>query len=302
MPNDQKYALRYLLLRFLWDERNHVSPEIYKEVTKTLSVERTHEGFLVKWNRNGHQFHKHYGKNEFKFFVRGDHINTDSKEDCFDQNHNTRLSLEFVRQAFGIIQLKKEKKQKTSFPNMVLILFEYTMCAAILFLFGGKEFAIPSILIWALFMVEFWPQKGKLLLPILVAVFIALELAYTAIISALVYSVFQYLDPDREKRYIRIWMFIAIVGYGLYEVARNRIIPFYDIWLILIVITAVTIFLMRWTHGYHTRMFPLVFVFLCLGIYLDGLAAPAIAGLAYALFSNIFSRLVFFYPTKKRPI
>jgi hypothetical protein len=174
---------------------------------------------------------------------------------------------------------------------MFLILFGYTMCAAILFLVGGKEFVIPSILIWALFTVEFWPRKGKLLIPALIAVFIVLDLFYTVIISAFVYSVFQYLDPDKEKRKTRIWLSMAIFGYGLYEVIRNKTIPFYDLWVFLIVIIVITAFLIRWTHGSHIRMFPLVFVFLCLGIYLDGLVAPAIAGLAYALFSSILSHL-----------
>jgi uncharacterized membrane protein YjjP (DUF1212 family) len=299
MPNQKKHALRYLLLRFLSTAKELTSTNLYKEVTKTLIVDETDKGFIVRWRRDDREFQKNYGKDEFKFYTCGDNIEQ-SAIDPIDRQHNTKLAREFVREALGISQIKEETNREPNFPRMFLILSGYATCAALLWLVGGKNMIMASGLIFVMFAAEFWYQKGKVAVPPLIAVFIFIGFPFTAIVTASIYSLLQFLDPNKSLRRFRTFFSLAIVGYCLLDVIWNKVDPFYDPWLALIVTISIVVFLVHLTSGSHFRSFPLAFPFLCVGMYLDGYVSPAMMGLACAIIAASFSHIGFrLFPVQK---
>lgn len=294
MPNDKKHALRYLLLRFLWTYRKVVPENMYQEIANTLTVGETEKAFVVKWLRDGHDFQKNYKKDEFKFFIRGDNARQDTIRNI-DPDCNTMLAQEFVIQALGLKELKHEINKESLFPKMLLNLCSYAICAVLIWLVGGQDFtmAVVGILIFFLFSVEFWYQKGKLFVPPLLAILIVIGFPYTVLTTAFVYSLFQLLDPNKSIRNISIIFSVAVLGYALFEVAYNGIVPFCDMWVPLVAVVGISAFLVRWTCGSHFRSFPLVFPFFCIGMYLDGQVLPAMIGLAWASIDAFLSHIGF---------
>ena len=299
MPNEKKHALRYLLLRFLWAYREVVPENLYQEVAKTLTVGETDKGFVVKWMRQGNEFQKRYRKDDFKFFVRGDNIKQ-SKPSYVDHKHNTKVALEFVKQAMDLNGIIDCKKSEPLFPRTLLYLFLYGTFAAIIYLAGGEDFILAAITIFVLFAIEFWYQKGKILVSPLIGVFIPIGLPYTAIIASFFYFLIQILDPNKNWRGLRLFFSIAVLGYALIFVISYEILPLYDQWLIFITVIAIVSFLMCWTCGSHFRSFPLVFPFLCIGMYLDAQILPSIAGLTCSILTAFLSNKDFyFFPVQK---
>ena len=299
MPNDKKNALRYLLLRFLWTYREVAQEKLYQEVAKTLTVCETDKSFVVKWVRDGHDFQKDYRKDEFEFFIRGDKA-TQGAVHHVDHQHNTRLSQEFARQALGVDKLKEEVNTEPFFPGRLLHFSVYSACTIFLLLVGGREFFIATALLLILFTVEFLFPRDKMLVPPLIAVLVPNGFPFTAIVTAAFYFLFQSLDPDKKWREIRLFASLAVFSYGLFEVIWNGIVPFYNIWVALIAITAIATFLIRWTAGSHFRLMPLIFPFVSIGVYLDGFVQPVMILVVFGIFSALLAHKGYrFFPVQK---
>jgi hypothetical protein len=286
MPNRKEPALRYLLLRFLWIAKEHVSLEVYQEVTRSLTVNKTNGKLIVTWQRNGQVYQKSYQRDEFKLYVRGDKSRSETDQ-AIDHHHNAILAREFAQDALGIGYFEITTRQEPFFPDMYLGVASLLVGGMLMGIAGGNSFISPVILILTLSFVEFWYPKGKIIVPLLIAGFTPIGLPFTTIVVGVIWMVFQMLDPNCHLRLWRIIIAIIAAGYGFLHIVFNPIYPDYDRGLVFVVGVVIITFLARWTIGSHFRSFPLLFPFLCLGLYMDGQNLPAVIGLAYSVGATI---------------
>ena len=299
MPGAKQQALRYLLLRFLWSARGFISDETYKEIATSLTVNKSDEGFIVKWMRGGCEFQKAYEKDAFRFYISGDKIRARGLAPT-TRRHNALQAKRFVCEALEIDEFKNKIDREPLFSNTVLKLSGYAACASLMWLVGGRELFLVGALILAIFASELWYERGKLLVPILLGVFIVIGFPYTAMVSAFAYSMFQFLDPNKQLRKVRMYLSVSVFGYGLFQILWDNIAPIYDVRIPVIIGIAIATFITHWTAGSHFRYFPLVFPFLCIGMYLDGQVVPAMVGLGWAIIDATLSHIGFhLFPVQK---
>jgi len=292
VPRKQEEALRYLLLRFLWTARGLVSNEVYNEVATSMKVYGTDDGFTVRWFRGGLEFNKTFKKDAFRFYARGD--NFEAHESPVNvRRHNSLGAMRFVCEALECDEFNNTMGIEPLFTNKIISLCGWTACCTLMWIVGGNKLILFGALTLAMFTSELWYEKGKLFVPFLLILLFVIDFPYTAIVSAILYSISQLLDPDKQFRKLRIYLSLAVFVFGSLQTLWYGIVPNYGLSLTLVVGLAMVIFFFRWTAGSHFQSFPLIFPFFCIGVYLDGQFLPSVIGLGCAIVDAFLSHIGF---------
>lgn len=281
MPNDLRYALRYLLLRFMRMARPHVSPERYRSVATTLAVQETEQEFVLTWLRDGSQFEKRYAKDAFGFFLRGDVVEKHARRMVPHQNN--LLAAKFVEEALQLPGFQPAVAPERHFPEALSSLAGYAAAAILIGLAEGAGLMPIAALIWAAAAIEFWFQKGRVIGFVPLLLLAVAGAPYTAVVAGAANLVAQLLDPNPRLRPFRSAGAGLAAVTGLAVAVNRSLPPVIDVAAGAFAIVGVAAFVVRWTSGSHFRTFPIVFPFVGVGLYLDGLAQPGLAALLCAV-------------------
>lgn len=299
IPNDKSSALRYLLLRHLWQAKANVTPDIYCELTNSLKIETTDKTFLVKWKKNGKDFRKIYDHTHFRFFIRGDKIEH-GDEYMIDHKFNDNHAMQFVKEAFDINKINYKINKESFFANPLTVL-GYAVFPALLWISEGKDFFIGFILLTMLFICEIWHIKGKFFIPLLLIGFIFVRLTFTASVGTLTFLILQFLDPNNKFHRSRMIISGTTTIFALLYLIWNKTIPFFDVWIMFVIIASISVFLLIWVVGSHFRSFPLLFPLLSIGMYLDGHLQLSIVNLCCAaILALIYHKGRYIFPLRRK--
>jgi len=266
IPNDKSKALRYLLLRHLSKAKNSTSSEIFKEVTNSLKIEKKENHFQIIWVRNGKSFNKEYDQNQFHFFTQGDKVNDNYKIDYRKNDNNAKT---FVKEAFNINNIKYANDKKLFFSLNPIVLFSYFLYTILFFIIEKNSFLIGSIIIFFLFICEFWYIWGKFFIPPLLLGFIMIDLPYTGLIGLIVFSILLLFETNK-KLLLHCFLFSIVNSLVvIFYIVFYKEGPFINYCFFLLLIITASIFIMNWIIGSHFRTFPLIFPFLSIGMYFD---------------------------------
>ena len=286
MSQKHAKALRYLLLRYLWENRGKVLHETYLEITHSLVVSRDEDGkFIVSWNHNGKSFKSEIPEYELSFYQKGAGLRSSEKL-INDEIKNKKIAQDFVLEALGIQsnQESEETYDSIYFEPYYWVAFtlNWIGCFVVLWAVGVRHW--PAVLLLGSIMsLEFIQERGKCLSALLIAIFPFLGFPWIALIGGSSYSLLQFFDPNPCKRILRV--IIPIIGslVGFIFVLSSRENIHYGHGIIALFLVCIFISGYRTMLGTHLRSMPIVFPFLGPALYLDGypFAGWCVAGLSF---------------------
>jgi hypothetical protein len=144
--------------------------------------------------------------------------------------------------------------------------------------------ALPAVaLAAAMSLTEFWFRKGKA-----VNAMLGIALAYAgtpaaALIGNSGLAVLSFADPDRKWRALRIAAHLAAAAFSLVMVLRQPAPAASWVYVVVAFLVATATTYVRWLHGSHFRLYPLVFPLVCVGLVWNGEPIPGAIGLVGAI-------------------
>ena len=279
-------ALRYLILRHLWENRSKVEKGIYLAVVRSLSISNENGKFLINWNRNSNPFTREIAEQEFSFYRQGMEAGNPEQSEL-DEAKNKSMAQELAIEALGIGNAKQTDNiySRVSIEPFLSAVFalNWIGCFILLGFLGLRHWPV-ALSLGIIMSLEFLRPKGKCLSAFLFTVFHSLGFPWVALIGSSIYSVLQFLDPNPVYRRLRtavplIGGFIGL-GHIFYPVRALEFCP--EIIALFLICAFLTGY--RAMLSSHFRSMPLVFPLLGVAFYLDG---HPTAGWYIAIFSFV---------------
>jgi len=259
-------ALRFLLLKHLWMLRGRVAPERHGRIAQSLEIDRTDTRWVVTWTDDGERKRFEFPLDEVALYVRGDlgqrvAVGTDAR--------NEVLGERFARLAYGINDNLEREKRVSRFERPGL---QFAGCAAVLVAMAATASAtLPAVaLAAAMSLTEFWFRKGKAVNAVL-----GIALAYVGVPAAALLgnaglAALSFADPDRKWRALRIAAHLAAAAFALVMFLRQPAPAASWVYVVAAFLVATATTYVRWLHGSHFRLYPLVFPLVCVGLVWNG--------------------------------
>ena len=230
----------------------------------------------MTWADNGERRKFEFPLDEVALYVRGDlgqrvAVGTDAR--------NEELGERFARLAYGINDNFGREKRVSRFERPAL---QLAGCAAVLIAMvaTASSSALPAVaLAAAMSLTEFWFRKGKAVNAIL-----GIALAYAgapaaALIGNAGLAALSFADPDRKWRALRIAAHLAAAAFSLVMFLRQPAPATGWVYVVVALLVAAAAVYVRWLHGSHFRLYPLVFPLVCAGLVWNGEWMPGVIGL-----------------------
>ncbi len=282
-------ALRFLLLKHLWMLRGRVPAERHGRIAQSLEIDRTDTNWVVTWTDGGERRRFEFPLDELALYVRGDlgqrvAVGTDVR--------NEVLGERFARAAYGISDDLGREKRVSRFERPAL---QLAGCAAVLLAMAATALsaALPAVtLAAAMSLSEFWFRKGKA-----VNAIIGIALAFAGIPAAALLAnaglaVLSFADPDRKWRAWRIAAHLAAAAFALIMLLRQPSPAASWVSIVAAFLVASAITYVRWLHGSHFRLYPLVFPLVCVGLIWNGEWTGGAIGLLGAILGLVIPLLL----------
>jgi hypothetical protein len=259
-------ALRFLLLKHLWMLRGRVPAERHGRIAQSLEIDRTDTRWVVTWTDDGERKRFEFPLDEVALYVRGDlgqrvAVGTDAR--------NEVLGERFARLAYGINDNLGREKRVSRFERPSL---QFAGCAAVLVAMAATaSAALPAVaLAAAMSLTEFWFRKGKAVNAVL-----GIALAYVGVPAAALLgnaglAALSFADPDRKWRALRIAAHLAAAAFALVMFLRQPAPSASWVYVVAAFLVATATTYVRWLHGSHFRLYPLVFPLVCVGLVWNG--------------------------------
>lgn len=279
-------ALRYLILRHLWENRGKVEEGIYLEVVRSLFISKENGKFLINWNRNSNPFTREIAEQEFSFYRQGKETGN-PEQSGLDETKNNSMAQEFAIEALDIGNTKQTNDiySRVSIEPLSSAVFalNWIGCFILLGILGLRHWPVAMAL-GIIMSLEFSRPYGKYLSAFLFTVFPFLGFPWVALIGSSMFSALQFLDPNPVYRRLRVSIPLigGFIGLG-YISYSGRALEFGSELIVFFLICA-------FLTGYramlsaHFRSMPLVFPLLGAAFYLDG---HPTAGWYIAIFSFV---------------
>ena len=273
-------ALRFLLLKHLWMLRSRVPPERHRRIAKSLEIDRTDTRWVVTWADEGERKRFEFPLDEVALYVRGD---LGQRVAAGTDMRNEVLGERIARLAYGINDDLGRERRVSRFERPAL---QLAGCAAVLIAMvaTASSPALPAVaLAAAMSLTEFWFRKGKAVNAI---IGIALAWAGTpaaALIGNAGLAALSFADPDRKWRGLRIAAHLAAATFSLVMFLRQPAPATGWIYVVPALLAATATAYVRWLHGSHFRLNPLVFPFVCAGLVWNGERMAGAIGLFGAI-------------------
>jgi hypothetical protein len=259
-------ALRFLLLKHLWMLRGRVPAERHGRIAQSLEIDRTDTRWVVTWTDDGERKRFEFPLDEVALYVRGDlgrrvAVGTDAR--------NEVLGERFARLAYGINDNLGREKRVSRFERPSL---QFAGCAAVLVAMAATaSAALPAVALASVMsLTEFWFRKGKAVNAVL-----GIALAYVGVPAAALLgnaglAALSFADPDRKWRALRIAAHLAAAAFALVMFLRQPAPSASWVYVVAAFLVATATTYVRWLHGSHFRLYPLVFPLVCVGLVWNG--------------------------------
>lgn len=275
------HALRYLLLKHLWKLRHHVPGERHREIATTLSALKEGDAWVVRWRDLNEDRHYAIPLDDVAFYVRGDSPRSADIAPGTDRR-NEDTGFRFACFALGLPPDTKTGLRELNVPDIRWQLAGHLALLAAMVLYSPTSMAAPGLVLAALLASEYWRRKGKQILPLIGGLFCAVGWPLLAVFVNVPLTVLQFLDTDPWGRTWRVWAHICVIGSAAALLVVEPPDLHWDWWFLAVLAVASGTALVRWLHGPHLRVYPLVFPFACLGIFAEGYVVPSLIGLGGA--------------------
>jgi hypothetical protein len=260
-------ALRFLLLKHLWMLRGRVAVERHRRIAQSLEIDRTDTRWVVNWTDEGERKRFEFPLDEVALYVRGD---LGQRVAAGTDVRNEVLGERFARQAYGIADNLGRERRVSRFERPAL---QLAGCAAVLIamMATASSSALPAVaLAAAMSLTEFWFRKGKAVNAVL-----GIALAYAgtpaaALIGNSGLAALSFADPDRKWRVLRIVAHLAAAALSLIMFLRQPAPAASWVYIVVAFLAATATTYVRWLHGSHFRLYPLVFPLVCAGLVWNG--------------------------------
>lgn len=248
-------ALRYFLLKHLWKNRHTVSPEVHRQIARSLTITET-EGrdWNIAWQDGDERRDFSLLRSDVLFYRRGDTSNATAA----DGQDFREIANAFVSMAFridGPIPAPPKFVPGRTIDIARTMLWLAAGASLVLF------FQLPkaaAILITGLMIVELLIPRAKLVLAGL-----SLPLSFLTGLPGALFNVLagllQFLDTRPEWRRTRTGLHALGVVLGMVMLWRHRemlSLPMIG-WALPPTLAAVSLALIRWLHMSHRHMAPL---------------------------------------------
>ncbi|HSQ00366.1 MAG TPA: hypothetical protein VL049_24360 [Candidatus Dormibacteraeota bacterium] len=278
-----EHALRYLLLRHLRRHRDAVPAARLLEVTRSLSVVRAGDDWLITWRDGGASRSTRIAAAELVFYRRGD-TQPDSRaaDDSVATPNNARAA-RFAAELFGVPLPPAVADEGLEARPWLGWLEDAGLALALLL--GSQP--LLAIAVIALAAAE---RRGRrLCAALLLPVALVAPPAPVAML-AIAYATLQWLDPDRTARAARIAL---AGGAALVAVLRLSALGGSLAGTLVLGIAAAGVFVAATVQRIHFRALPLAWPWLCVGLAAAGASAAGwlgLAALAGALIAGVAAR------------
>jgi hypothetical protein len=273
-------ALRFLLLKHLWMLRGRVPAERHGRIAQSLEIDRTDTNWVVSWTDQGERRRFEFPLDEVALYVRGDlgqrvAVGTDVR--------NEVLGERFARLAYGINDNLGREKRVSRFERPAL---QLAGCASVLIAMvaTASSSALPAVaLAAAMSLTEFWFRKGKAVNAIVGIALACVGVPAAALIGNAGLATLSFADPDRKWRRLRIAAHLAAAAFALVMFLRQPAPAAGWVYVVAALLVALATIYVRWLHGSHFRLYPLVFPLVCAGLVWNGESIPGAIGLVGAI-------------------
>ena len=273
-------ALRFLLLKHLWMLRGRVSPERHRRIAQSLEIDRTDTHWVVTWADESERKRFEFPLDEVALYVRGDlgqrvAVGTDVR--------NEVLGERFARLAYGINDNLGRERRVSRFERPAL---QLAGCGAVLIAMvaTASSAALPAVaLAAAMSLTEFWFRKGKAVNAVIGIALAGVGVPAAALIGNAGLAVLSFADPDRKWRALRLAAHLAAAAFSLVMFLRQPAPATSWVYVVLALLVATATAYVRWLHGSHFRLYPLVFPFVCAGLVWNGEGMAGAIGLLGAI-------------------
>ena len=273
-------ALRFLLLKHLWMLRGRVAAARHRRVAQSLEIDRTDTDWVVTWADEGERKRFEFPLDEVALYVRGDlgqrvAVGTDARNEVIGER--------FARQAYGLSDNLGRERRVSRFERPAL---QLVGCAAVLIAMvaSASSSALPAVaLAAAMSLTEFWFRKGKAFNAVIGIAFACVGTPAAALIGNAGLAALSFADPDRKWRGLRIAAHLAAAAFSLVMFLRQPAPATGWIYVVATLLVATATIYVRWIHGSHFRLYPLVFPLVCAGLVWNGEWMPGAIGLVGAI-------------------
>ncbi|MFP8880292.1 MAG: hypothetical protein VCE43_12990, partial [Myxococcota bacterium] len=207
-----EHTLRHLLLRHFKGFEGAVSPERFVEVTQSLRVETQGRTAYVVSYRDGGQVHEqNFPFDSFKFYERGDTRADQRSIDDDLRNRNDERAHDFAEPVFGIsLDSLPVRPAEPLDANRRVAMAEMAIVVAAVAWVAGFDL-VASVALLVLVLAEFAPH-GRLISSALFGIVAITAPATAALLAALAYGMLQFLDPNPDRRNLRVGLCLLAVA------------------------------------------------------------------------------------------
>jgi len=193
------------------------------------------------------------------------------------------LGERFARLAYGINDNLGRERRVSRFERPAL---QLAGCGAVLIAMvaTASSAALPAVaLAAAMSLTEFWFRKGKAVNAVIGIALAGVGVPAAALIGNAGLAVLSFADPDRKWRALRLAAHLAAAAFSLVMFLRQPAPATSWVYVVLALLVATATAYVRWLHGSHFRLYPLVFPFVCAGLVWNGEGMAGAIGLLGAI-------------------
>ena len=286
---NREKALYYLLLRNIYACRHLTEKQKCEELSKTLSVRQIDKrAFTITWENGGEVFFREIPYDQFQFFASSD-CNTIQSFQSEPQKNNT-AAREIVYRLLNINPSETIKPPRKGHVPFVPLFGMGILIIALLFFGESPQSGI--IIFGACLLTEFLPQGRLLSSVLLIGLFSFIP--WTAVLTAFSYGFFQFADPNRHLRTVRVLSCLIACAAGLFYLIKSS--AFGNLIYLPLIIPAGLLVVLRNTWTIHWRAFPMVLPFVCVGFLLDNKPIEAAVVGIYCLLELLILYVRVFFP------
>ncbi len=264
MNSKKESSLRYLLLKHIWFLRSNITPELHREVARSLKIIIADNTTTIRWSYEGKQNSKTIPNDDFVFYERGDRKDVSPSK--------TRQAINAERASVIATEMLSLNGAKEPLPaiNIGLNPIYWSILVSIAGIVSFSQSSAPLIFTLLVFAERlFWGS------PIPLMFFgISMLIFQGAVYSTLFVNVWliflTYMDTDRRFRYTRIGFYSVTALSCAFLMELSPIIKS-DL-IVLLVIIAANLVVLVWLNLTHEagNMSLMVAPILSIGIALSG--------------------------------
>lgn len=276
------HALRYLLLKHLWNLRGHVAQARHEEIANSLAIQDDKTHWLITWRDGNQQRDYRMPRNDVTFYRRGDLFNPKDTRPRGLDRQNEEVAGRFVRHLFDLPEDVSVLEASGMFPYMWQEIAGHAALLAVMTAAAPASFRPLIGFLLLMLLLDYRLRIGRMLLSGCGLLMAMAAPPLTALVTNALLALFQFLDPDPKGRGRRTAGHVAAATIAAVLLARGSGAAHLTWWIVPGAAIALATFAMRWVRGPQFRFYPLVFPLICVAMMVESAVAAGAIGLAGA--------------------